>query len=95
MVISDLRRRIDEIDLAILKLISQRAQTVLKVGKWKEQNSLPVFDPKREDKILTNLIKANPGPLPDNSITSIFKIIIQEQRQLESNSISKDGKAPA
>jgi chorismate mutase len=44
---------------------------------------LPVYQPARENEILANVERANPGPLADTAIRRLFERIIDEARSLE------------
>lgn len=52
MELTALRDKIDEVDKAILSLISERLALVNNIGKIKQQHSLPIYDPEREAEIL-------------------------------------------
>ena len=83
MDLKDLREKIDKLDATILELVNQRAKHALEVGEQKKQVGRPVLDKSREDSILTNLKRLNPGPLSNDSVEIIFKKIIEENRGLE------------
>ena len=63
MSIDDWRRRIDEIDLELVTLLNERARCALEIGHEKHLKGLPVYQPERENEILCNVERANPGPL--------------------------------
>jgi chorismate mutase/prephenate dehydratase len=46
--LSNQRDQIDQIDTQIIQLFSDRQQNVKKIGQIKEENSLPIYDAKRE-----------------------------------------------
>jgi chorismate mutase len=46
-----LRKRIDEIDRQILKDLSDRVAVCRKIGEYKKQQSLPVWDQIREQEV--------------------------------------------
>jgi chorismate mutase/prephenate dehydratase len=78
-----LRRRIDEIDLAILERLNQRAEVVRDVGRLKRDREIPVYEPGRERQIVERLRAANPGPFPDAGIEPVFREIVSATRSLE------------
>lgn len=57
--IDDYRNKIDEIDKEITRLFEERMDIVIKVGEYKKQNNLPIFDKNRESQV----IKKNLGYL--------------------------------
>lgn len=81
--ITDLRKRIDQIDHAILDLLAERLSVVHAVGEEKQRKGLPVFDPKREERLLARLVESAPLGLDEQSIRSIFAAIVSESRRLE------------
>ncbi|MBI5135720.1 MAG: prephenate dehydratase [Nitrospirae bacterium] len=74
--LTPLRKRIDEIDEAILRLLNERAGVVLEVGRVKHRTNAAVHVPEREAAILQRLTGANPGPFPNDAVRAVFKEII-------------------
>ena len=77
------RKRIDEIDQQLVKLLNERAQCAVEIGHMKKALDLPAWQPQREAEILRNVVKANEGPLDDAAIRRLFERIIDEARSLE------------
>lgn len=92
MDLSDWRRRIDEIDKKLVQLLNQRSQCALEIGKLKQQQNLPLYQPEREKEVLQNAEKTNPGPLSDAAIRRLFERIIDEARSAEREAMHRDGK---
>jgi chorismate mutase len=86
------RKRIDEIDLQLVKLLNERSQCALEIGHLKKAMDVPTWQPQREAEILRNVVKANGGPLDDAAIQRLFERIIDEARSLERHSM--DGSGP-
>lgn len=78
-----LREQIDDIDSQILALLNARARLVVEIGHLKKHTNAPVFRAEREAQILRHLTQYNDGPLPEESIRSIFLDIISACRALE------------
>ena len=78
------RTEIDEIDRELLRLLNRRARLAMKVGALKRAAGLPYCDPDRERVILRTLQQANGGPLAQHAIVKVFRRIIRESRQAES-----------
>ena len=90
MNIDDLRKKIDKIDSNILELLKNRASLTMEIGKIKFLNNLPVYNQDRELKILQQIQRRNKGPLSNDAIKNIFKVIIYECRNLQTqNRINK------
>ncbi len=81
--IEDLRKNIDAIDLDILKLLNERAGLALEIGREKKEKNMSCYAPEREKEVISNLIKHNPGPLPDSAVKSLYMDIISASRSLE------------
>jgi len=92
MTLSDWRRRIDEIDLQLVKLLNERSHCAIEVGKLKEKASVPLYQPDREKEVLQNAENANTGPLSDAAIRRLFERIIDEARAAERAAMHKDAK---
>ena len=71
-----LRRRIDEIDREIVKLLNERARIALEIGRIKRERGEPVYVPHREREILERLLSMSKGPFPKEAITYVFREII-------------------
>ncbi len=83
MEISDWRRKIDELDEQIVRLINQRAEAARAIGELKQQSNLPVYEPQREKNVFDHVQRSNPGPLSDVEIVDIYQRIIDVMRALQ------------
>ena len=83
MDISDWRKKIDEIDRSLVKLLNERARCAVEIGKIKRQNGLPIQEPNREQEVLRQAFRANEGPLTDPAIQRVFERIVEEGRALQ------------
>src|SRR5207237_7954968 len=81
--IRSLRSQIDKLDLQILKLVNERADSASEIGALKSESSSEVFDPVREEEVLKNVIDANKGPLDEITIRAIFREIISGSRAFQ------------
>ena len=77
------RNGIDKIDKALVELLNERAVTVLKIKRLKEKNDMPLYDAKREEDLMDNIIKYNKGPLYNDNIVQIFEAILRNVQILE------------
>lgn len=78
-----LREAIDEVDLELLQLLNKRMGMVRRIGQIKADKGISLYDPGREERIFQRLTGANPGPLPNDSLRSIFREIIAASRLLQ------------
>jgi len=77
------RDEIDALDLRLLELLNERTRVVEKIGQVKESMHLPIYEPKREDAVFTNVTSHNAGPLTPDALKRIFERIIDEMRSLQ------------
>ena len=80
------RLQIDEIDDQLMSLIKQRFKITDKVGKWKKEHNISIFQQNRYDEILKkNEVRSKRYDLPIDLINSIFNIIHEKsvERQLK------------
>lgn len=83
--IDDWRRQIDAIDADLLGLLNKRAEIVREVSMLKQQQNAPVCVPEREQELMGSLCRSNAGPLDDQAVIAIFKVIIDESRRTQTS----------
>ena len=93
MNLSDWRRRIDEIDRKLVELLNERSRCALEIGKLKQAENIPLYQPEREKEVLENAERTNGGPLTDAAIRRLFERIIDEDRSAERAAMHPDGSA--
>ena len=81
--IDELRRRIDEIDEQLVRLLNARAECALAIGREKRVLGLEVYQPAREKDVLQHVQTINRGPLDDRAVKRLFERVIDEARRLE------------
>jgi chorismate mutase len=81
--VDDLRRRIDQIDDQLMKLLNSRSACAVEIGRIKRQVGMPVYQPDREKRILERAERNNPGPLDSGAVRRVFERVIDESRRLE------------
>ncbi|HKW88024.1 MAG TPA: chorismate mutase [Candidatus Acidoferrales bacterium] len=84
------RRRIDEIDRELIRLLNERSQCALEIGKLKRVRNIAIYQPEREREVLENAERANRGPLADTAIRRLFERILDEARSLERQERSEE-----
>ena len=89
------RKKIDELDRQIVKLLNERASAAQEIGRLKRNSSLPIYEPDREQVIFDNVSKASQGPLPPKEVHHIFERIIDVMRELQKEEIVPPGKGNA
>jgi chorismate mutase len=86
------REQIDEVDLALLENLNQRTAIVERIGRIKQELGLAIYEPKREDQVLENVINHNGGPLPHDAVKRIFERIIDEMRTIQKLKMLQEGR---
>ncbi|MDY6825417.1 MAG: prephenate dehydratase [Thermodesulfobacteriota bacterium] len=81
--LADLRRDINKTDDRLLELLNRRARLCKAVGAVKSETEETVFKPFREKEVLSRLVKANPGILPEDHLRAIYREILSSSRKLQ------------
>jgi chorismate mutase len=81
--VGELRRRIDQIDDQLMKLLNSRSACAVEIGRIKRALGMAVYQPEREKWILDRVEKNNPGPLDSGALRRVFERVIDESRRLE------------
>lgn len=90
MDIADWRKKIDDLDRQLVKLLSERALAAHEIGKLKKNSAMPIYEPERERLVFENVKKANRGPLPERDLLRIYERILDVMRQIQREEISPE-----
>ena len=88
--LDEFRRRIDQLDEEIIRLLNARAACANEIGRLKDQFGMETYQPSRELDVLNHARRVNGGPLDASAITRLFERIIDESRRLERLANGKD-----
>lgn len=88
MDIADWRRKIDELDRQLVRLINERAQCALQIGRLKRNSSMPVYEPDRERIIFDNIARQNQGPLSQVQLRQVFERLVDVMRQIQGDEMT-------
>ncbi len=83
MDIGDWRKKIDELDEKLVKLLNERSRCAAEVGKLKRKAGTPVYQPEREREILERIQQLNGGPLSNDALKRLFERVLDEARAVE------------
>jgi chorismate mutase-like protein len=83
MDIADWRKRIDELDSQLVKLINERAECALAIGRLKRDSDSPVYEPDREKIIFDNIARLNQGPLSQIQLRQVYERLVDVMRQIQ------------
>jgi len=75
------RKEIDLIDQKLSNLLNQRLRIALEIGKMKKERREKVYDPGREKEILKKLKRKNKGPMKEEDLEKIFRMIMKVCRK--------------
>ena len=89
MELSDYRKRLDEIDEEILHLFSERMDIAVEITSWKQENSLPVLDARREKEKLQRIEEMSDPELSDYSFT-LFSMLMELSRSRQNRILHRD-----
>lgn len=81
--LGECRKLIDDVDLRLLALLNERTRIVEEIGRIKRALALPIYEPRREDQVFSNVLDNNPGPMPADSVKRVFERIIDEMRTIQ------------
>lgn len=87
--LTQLRDKIDGINLQILELLNARAEVVQEIGKHKEKQGVNRFDPVRERQALDLINEHHKGPFESSTIQYIFKEIFKASLELQKDNHKK------
>ena len=88
MDLHDYRRELDGIDKELLALFCRRMEIAAKIGEYKKENKLPVFDPARERQILLNIREQSPAGMGDYS-AALYSLIFELSRASQNRLIGE------
>ncbi len=81
--LNDCRIAIDDVDRRIVELLNERTRVVEEIGRVKRETQMPIYEPKREDQVFSNVAEANHGPLSTGAVHRVFERIIDEMRKIQ------------
>ncbi|TDM07659.1 bifunctional 3-deoxy-7-phosphoheptulonate synthase/chorismate mutase [Macrococcus lamae] len=87
--LNQLRERIEEINIAILDLLSERGEIAKQIGLEKRKAGTMIYDPMREKEMINKLQDLNKGPYDDNVIKQLFKEIFKASTELQKSENEK------
>jgi chorismate mutase len=95
MRIEDWRKRINEVDHQLVRLLNVRAQIAIEIGRSKSEAGMEIHDPARECEVLTRALRENPGVLSGQAVEHLFREIVRESRRAALQAVASPGGAEA
>lgn len=84
------RMCIDALDRAIIVLLNERVACANAIGMIKKVHGTAVYDPRREERVIQNVLDHNVGPLSNEAARRLFERIIDESRAAERQTYQVD-----
>ena len=75
------RKKIEEIDEKIIKLLEERFSLVQQIGIIKKENKLKIVDPEREKKLIEKISKSS--ILSSTFIKNLYKLIFDQSYKFQ------------
>lgn len=85
--LESLRDQIDEIDSQIVRLLNQRVQAAVEIGRIKDELGVDPYDPAREEEVFKKLRALNTGPMQGDSLRTIYREVISASIALEKSMV--------
>lgn len=96
MEIEDLRKKIDETDARIVKLIGERIRVAEGIGKEKRKQGKQVEDKERENRVLENIRRvAREEKISQEDIEGIYKKVVSVCRGMQGTGVAFQGETGA
>ena len=86
MELNNYREHLDTIDKELLRLFIERMAIAGEIAQWKQQNSMPVLDLRREKEKLRAMEEMSPEDLKEYSV-SLFSLIMELSRSYQNRII--------
>lgn len=81
--LSELRKKIDNIDKKVIELLNERARAAIEIGRLKNTSGSQFYAPDREKRIYENIRRLNKGPLPNSVLFAIYRELMSGCLSLE------------
>lgn len=86
MNLDELREQIEAMDKTWLRMLNERMELSVEIGKIKNREGRQIHDPEREAKLLEALREQNKGPMTDNALEAIYRAVIEASREVQRSS---------
>lgn len=86
MDLNNYREHLDTIDKELLRLFTERMAIAGEIAQWKQQNSMPVLDLRREKEKLRAMEEMSPEDLKEYSV-SLFSLMMELSRSYQNRII--------
>jgi chorismate mutase/prephenate dehydratase len=96
MSLEEMRRKIDEVDDKIVRIIAERIRQSHAIGYEKQRNNKPIEDAAREEKVIKHIrALAREEKLDEKEIESIYRQIIKSSKSVQGITVAFQGEIGA
>ena len=85
--LNEIRDSISEVDEEIVQLLEKRFNLTLKVGKYKKNNNIPIFDDEREKIVIEKCMDMLEDSKYQNYLQKIYEEIMNTCKDIQKNEI--------
>ncbi|MDF2676742.1 MAG: chorismate mutase [Bacillota bacterium] len=85
--LSEIRDSISEVDEEIVQLLEKRFNLTLKVGQYKKNNNIPIFDDEREKIVIEKCMDMLEDSKFGNYLQKIYEEIMNNCKEIQKNEI--------
>ena len=90
--LSKVREEINNIDKKIVKLLERRFNCAMKVGQYKKQNNLSIYDENREKIVIEECVKLLNNPQYNGYLENLYTDIMRISKEIQENEVFKSDK---
>jgi chorismate mutase len=76
-VVKQFRDQISDNDLKIIDLVNKRLTLVDRLWRYKAEHGIEMYNPEREEWMVTFLSRANKGPLSREALIEVYRAIVE------------------
>lgn len=88
--LEDYRREIDSIDRELIALFEKRMNVAIKVGEYKKERNLPIFNAKREEEVIEKNINLLSNREYSEITRDFFEKVMELSRSLQADLMERN-----
>ncbi len=88
--LDEIRKHIDRLDTVLITTLAERLSLMPEIARLKKESDTPIFQEKREQEIMKNLISiAEKNGLEKSFVEEVFLSVFNEAKRIQHNIIKK------
>lgn len=88
----EFRKEIDKCDVEIINLLKKRMSISKKIGIYKKENNLEIYNAEREKKLIDNLKSMQDDLLSGEDIENLYSVILNTSKKIQKNLFNENNK---